>query len=241
VKLTRVIIIGLGLAAGVWWGVERSRAALLHAQFEALESGRAELARLREEHGRLLRAQPSAEELDRLRRAAWARETAAAGPVRGEPAAEARALRPGDWAAAAKWKNCGRATPEAAIETTLWAAAGGELGALKEAFTFDEETRERVEKILQGLPEMVRRQYASPEALLALFVARDVPQDSVQVVTRQQHDADNATVFVRLKDAEGNTQPIYLTMRRDERGWRLLVPTQAVENIANELAGNPTP
>jgi hypothetical protein len=240
-KLSRTLIIGLSLVAGVWWGLERNRAALLRAQIEARRGEQGELARLRAEHERLLRAQPSAEELDRLARGVWTREAAAveSGVARGASPAETRALRPGVWAAAAEWKNCGRATPEAAVETTLWAAAGGELGALKEAFAFDEDTRARAEKILAGLPGVVRRQYATPEALLALFVARDVPQDSMRVVTRQQHDDDNATVYVRVKDAEGKTRPIYLTLRRDDGGWRLLVPAQAVENIARELAGAP--
>ncbi len=60
-------------------------------------------------------------------------------------------LRPGTWTPAAAWKNQGQATPEAAVETMLWAAAGGDLSALKNTLALAPDARvERQQIYLQA-------------------------------------------------------------------------------------------
>ena len=232
---SRLAIIIIGLAAGLWWGYERSLAAQIRAQLELQQQQSGEPARLRQEHAQLLRQQPSDADLDRLRRDSAAREQ----PV---PPADERpdnvtpilthALQPGVWAAASQWQNCGRTTPESALETMLWAAAGGDLAELKETLEFDEASRAKGAAILAGLPEASRWQYASPDDLLALVLAGNIPLESAQFVARQRISDDEFTEYVRLKDPAGVTRQVHLTLRRSPDGWKLRVPPAAVDTIA---------
>ncbi len=243
-KASHLAIIGLGLAAGLWWGSERSKAAQLRIQLEALQRQTGELARLRQEHARLLGLQPSDLELARLRREVAARGQAtllADEPPKPALSSPTPALQPGIWAPAAAWKNCGRKNPEAALETMLWASAGGDLAALKETVVFDDASRAKIAALLAGLPEPSRQQYATPEDLLALEVAGNVPLESAQFVARQQIGDDEATEYVRLKDAGGVTRQVHLTLLRGPDGWKLHVPTATVDEIAQSLPKTLTP
>jgi hypothetical protein len=114
----------------------------------------------------------------------------------------------------------------------LWAAAGGDLAALKETLEFDETSRAKGATILAGLPESSRRQYASPDDLLALVLAGNIPLESAQFVARQQISGDEYTEYVRLKDPAGVTRQVHLTLRRSPDGWKLRVPPAAVDSIA---------
>ena len=228
-KASRLIIIAISVAAGLWWGFERSATAQLRMQREIERQQAGELARLRQEHARLLRLQPSEAELDRLHREIIARERPVP-PARPAPAM-IRALQPGVWARATEWKNCGRTTPESALETMLWAAARGDLDALKETLDFDNASRATGAAILAGLPESSRRQYATPEDLLAVTLASNIPLESAQFVARQRINDDEFTAYVRLKDPAGVTRQVHLTLRRSPEGWKLHVPAAAVNEI----------
>lgn len=241
-KPTHLTIIALSVAAGLWWGAERSAAAQLRLQLDSLQRQTDELARLRQEHDRLLRLQPSADELARLRRAAAASDQPA--PLTAESSAEAtpapwHALQPGLWAPAADWKNRGRRTPESALETMLWASAGGDLAALKETLQLDAASRTKIAALLADLPESVRQQYASPEDLLALVVAGNVPLESAQLVARQQTGDDDVIEYVRLKNPAGETRQIHLTLHRSPDGWKLQVPAATVNALALGLPKAP--
>ena len=192
----------------------------------------------------VLLLQPSADELAQLRREAAARDQSV--PLGSDSSLAAapappHALQPGLWAPAADWKNCGRRTPESALETMLWAAAGGDLAALKETLQFDEASRAKIAAHLAGLPDSVRQQYASPEDLLALVVAGNVPLESAQLVARQQNGDDDVIEYVRLKDPAGITRQVHLTLRRSPDGWKLQVPAATVDALALGLPTAPAP
>ena len=233
-KTERIAVILICAATGLGWGIERSRVAHLHQQLADRQREEATLRHLQREHDRLQSLQPTDWELDHLRRDANARELSAAAataqPAEPKPA-PIPALEPGTWAQAAAWKNCGRATPEAALETMLWASAGGELGELKGVLEFDDASRIHAAAMLAKLPEIDRRQYAAPEDLLALVVAGKVPLDSAQIVARQ-HVSDNEVLeYVRLKDPAGVTRQVCLTLHRAPDGWKLRVPGATVEAL----------
>jgi hypothetical protein len=244
VKAAPLTIIVLSVAAGLWWGAERSAAAQLRLQLESLQQQTDAVARLRQEHDRLLRLQPSAGELEHLRREATARDQPV--PRTPESSTDAsptlpHALQPGRWAPAADWKNCGRLTPESALETMLWASAGGDLAALKETLQFDKTSRAKIVALLASLPDSARQQYASPEDLLALVVAGNVPLESAQLVARQQTGDDNVIEYVRLKNPAGVTRQVHLTLRRSSDGWKLQVPAATVDDLAQSLPKAPAP
>ncbi|HWA09438.1 MAG TPA: hypothetical protein VG838_08325 [Opitutaceae bacterium] len=240
-KPSHLFIIFLSAAAGIWWAAERNTTARLRLQLEVLHRDTAELMRLRQERERLLRLQPPDDELDRLRREIAARSQPRADKPDERAATNDHSLQRGIWTAPAEWKNCGRDTPESALETTFWAAAGGELGVLKDVFEFDDAARAKAESILAGLPESSRVTYATPEDLLALVAARDIPLDDVQWFACTQHDPDTVTDSIVLRDAEGKTQQAHLTFHRGDTGWRLVVPDNAVEGMVRAITGASPP
>lgn len=242
-KTARIAIILICAATGLGWGIERSRVAQLHQQLADRQREEATLRHLQREHDRLQSLQPTDWELDHLRRDANARELSAAAapaqPIEPKPA-PIPALEPGTWAQAAAWKNCGRATPEAALETMLWASAGGELGELKGVLEFDDASRIHAAAMLANLPEIDRRQYTAPEDLLALVVAGNVPLDSAQIVARQHVSDNEVLAYVRLKDPAGVTRQVCLTLHRAPDGWKLRVPGATVEALT-EAASSTAP
>jgi hypothetical protein len=141
-------------------------------------------------------------------------------------------MKPGVWAAANEWKDCGRATPESATETMLWAASGGNLEALKASLYFGDETRSRAESVLAMLPESSREKFATPEDLLSEIVAGNMPLDSALLAARQLNGANEVTEYLRLKDSQGSSRQVFLSLRNGPDGWRLSVPPNTLESIA---------
>jgi hypothetical protein len=141
------------------------------------------------------------------------------------------ALRIGGWAAPGDWRPCGNATPDAAIESTLYAAAHGDLNSLKATLEFDGDALAKAESILADLPESSRRQYASPEDLLAVIVAGSVPLNSAQLVARQEDGSGHVTEYLRLKNAEGATRQVCISLHQGPDGWRLSIPANVTDQI----------
>jgi hypothetical protein len=240
VKRTTVLAFVVSAAFGIYWGVERHTTALLQTRLDAARDRQDEIARLRQEHGRLLRLQPAEDNLEHLR--AEVRKARQAGQSADEQAKPgAGSLRPGIWASASAWKDQGRATPEAALETMLWAASGGNVASLKDVLVLAPETRIKAAEMISNLQDSSRQQYASPEDLMAVVVAGNVPLDSAQVVARQQNQDDQVIEYLRLKDSNGNTRQVFLSLQKTTDGWQLTVPPSAIDQIAKKQDGSSVP
>jgi hypothetical protein len=230
----------LGVAAGGWWAFERNANARLQLQLAALQERAGVLAKLQEEQIRLRTLQTSPEEVMRLQREIADRAALAEAAARAEVERANRPWPVGDWAGPESWSNRGQATPERALETTLWAASGGELKTLKGILTFEE-------KSLATAGEILRRQSGAawtdyqPDDLLTLLAARDVPLEPIQLYARTRHDDDTITDSTFFKMADGRIQLSHLTFHREDGIWKLRVPDIAVKAMANELAGIPEP
>jgi hypothetical protein len=165
--------------SGACWAIQRNTENHLRARIAAMGVEDGTLARLRREHAKL----------QALSRANDQRPSAASdlnGSIDGGDSGASReggpSLRIGSWAAPGDWRPCGNATPDAAIESTLFAAAHGDVSSLKATLEFDDNAIAKAESILAELPDSSRRQYASPEDLLAVIVAGSIPLDSAQLV-----------------------------------------------------------
>lgn len=135
-------------------------------------------------------------------------------------------------------KNAGRLTPEAATETVLWAAYGGDVDVLSNSFVFTPTAREKAETWFAGLPPNLRQQYGSAEKVIALMIAKDAAGlTGMQVLGQKEIAPDNVGVRVRFASADGKTKDDNLLMRRVADGWRMVVPDNAVEKFARQLAG----
>lgn len=137
-----------------------------------------------------------------------------------------------------KWKNAGKATPEASTETVLWAAVGGDVETLASALTFTDSARAKADAWFAGLSESTRQQYGSPEKVLALMIARDAEGVSgMQVVGQEQVASGDVGLRLRFANANGKTKDETFLMRQSGDGWRVVLPDGAVEKYAGQLSG----
>ena len=255
VLATVTVVVAAGLA------LQQQAAIELRDEVELLRESTRDFARVRAENLRLAAARVAAAELETLRA-----DRAAVVRLRGEidalqkrgdelpPRAKAAPAAVQDIAAvsaaprtpimdevvpAKLWTNAGRATPAAALETTLWAAAGGDVDVLASGLVFDAQARAKAEAIFAGLPDGVRARYGSPERLIAMLTARDVPLEGAHIIDTKARKGNLAGLGAQLLDASGTTRMVFLVLRQDGPEWKLVVPTSAVEKYARMLAGGP--
>jgi hypothetical protein len=227
VKPTRILLFAFSASAGIAWGVERSAAVRLRAEVARLHEQDTVRNALIREHSRLLGLQASGNEAIPAGGTVAAQDGGSEG--KGQP--EARPMRYGVWAKASELRNRGTASPEAAVETALWSASGGDLEALKATLYYPEDALSRAAALLARLPEGSRRPYATPEDLLAAVFAGSGPLDGAQLVTRQQVNPNEMTEYVRVKDSEGRSRQVFLALHKLPGGWRLAVPANTLDQI----------
>jgi hypothetical protein len=232
-----VILLAWGAASGICWAVERHTTGQLQQQLDETKDRAGEIARLRTEHDRLLGLQGA--EMDP--RTARGRASAIDSVPEGPAYDGATTLRPGSWAPASAWRNQGRATPEAAVETMLWAAAGGDLKTLKDTLVLAPDAQSKAANLLARLPSAPGEPLASPEDLMALLVAGNVPLDSAQVVARQISGDGQVVEYLRLKDSGGRTRQVYLALQKASDAWTLTVPASALEQMIQAQPGSSAP
>jgi len=204
------------------------------------------LNRLREENRRLVAAQVTEEQLSALRgdRVALKRLRSEIDALKNRAKESPRSAAsiksvPAAFIAACDWRNVGDATPAAALQTALWAAAGGDLETLTRMLFLDAKVKAQAGLLFAGLPEAVRQQYGSAERLIALLTAKDVPLGAMQPLEEKPFGPDDVAIAVRLQNPEGKTRDLALTAHRTDDGWRLQVPASALRKYVNALQ-NPT-
>lgn len=159
----------------------------------------------------------------------------AARPV---PPANPTAAIPNNLISVTAWKNAGRATPAAAVETALWAASGGDVDTVASMVAFTDSARVKADVWFASLSEGVRRQYEAPEKLIALMIAKDAEAlAGMQILGQRELNADEVGIRLRFSNAEGNTKDDSLMLRRAAEGWRLVVSDNMVEKTSQKLSG----
>jgi hypothetical protein len=253
------VLLAAGAAIGVGWLEGQATAARLQDEYAALRRRHGELLRLQAEHERLRRAFLEAMQRASLREA----EAAQASPpaaVEESPVVASPGLVQGEWVASRTWTNRGQATAPAAVETALWAAAGGDVSSLATLLELDEATQRKAADLLAKLPAEARSAFGSPEQMIAIATMKNIPVTEAQVAWFNEVDADHAVVGLLLGNAEDSaavesarrvtesaagappmlsdvhaSKLSYLTLRRAPSGWRLVVPAAAVDRIAKEM------
>jgi hypothetical protein len=189
---------------------------------------REELTKLREEIAALRKSTQALNEFAQAAQAASALKTLGSGD-----SAVPTKLKPAE-----ALKNAGRSTPEAATETVLWAAVGGDVESLANSMVLTPTARDKADAWFAGLSESTRQQYGSPEKIIALMIAKDAAGlVGMQVLGQKEVAPDNVGVRIRFGSADGKTKDDSLLMRRVNDGWRLVMPDTAVEKFARQLAG----
>ncbi len=249
-----------GLARGVGWilviavplagllGWQQREAALLRAAITSRRERLHERDGLASENRRLAAAQPSDAEMEgwvsRLKQAEQLRAQLAA--LRGREEAAAKASRVAQPAAEVRsgpslahglvaadhWQNVGQATPDAAFETALWAAATGDLDALTGVLGFDASTREEAAALFERLPPAMQSEIATPERMMAVLTAMDVPLGRAMIVRQEGVERDGINLTAQLTDAGGRATTARFSMKADAGRWQLQVPASVVRKYA---------
>ena len=175
-----LLVVTAALAAT--WAIERFSTAQLTAAIDAQGDQERALISLQRERDRLRALQPTAGELESLRRAAaeHARLQNEIDTQAVTRAAQPRVLPLGEWTPAGAWKNRGQSTPHAAVETALWAAAGGDLSTLKRLLAVNGDARQAADSLLATLPAETRALYPTPEDLISAFTIKNIPEELYQ-------------------------------------------------------------
>lgn len=139
---------------------------------------------------------------------------------------------------AGAWKNSGKASPEAAAESLMWAADSGDLEALAGAIVLEGGAREAAAALHAKLPPEARKLYDSPEKLIALLLARDTDARAMQVLGASISGSE-ALVNLRLQKDDGKTKEEGYQFRNTGDGWRLVLPAKAVEKMSKKLSDPP--
>ena len=96
---------------------------------------------------------------------------------------------------------------------------------------FDAEACNEAGALFARLPTSLQQEFVSPERLVAVLAAKDVPLGSAAILN--QYPAENETkVAVQIFDADNQHRMALLSLRPDEGGWRFVVPANAVKRYA---------
>jgi hypothetical protein len=193
------------------------------AELESLRGDREALARLRSE-------------IEALRRRA--EDPARLKAIQAEvPVAQGESIMETQVRASA-WRNAGTATPTATVETVLWAAAGGDVEKLASLLVFDPGVRAKAEALLASLPEAMRAEYDTPERLIAVLTAKDVPLGTARIFDPKFEDVSGRRILMNLTPVVGpGSKPVAVSLRQEGGIWKLGVPASAVEKYAAMLKG----
>lgn len=240
-----LLTLALALGRGEW------RNERLAVEIASLRNTMNGAAHLRAEHSRLAAAQPSSSDWNALRanRAALERVRTQLAELRARPT-RPPATPPARPPAAAPvpppvpvtaWRNAGRGTPEAALETTVWAASQGNIDVMAQSMFLTEQTKAKAQRLLERLRLSSPIEASTPEQLVALLTVKDVPLGSMQMLSQTPSDPQAAAISVRLTAPDGSSKVTRLTLRHIGGEWRIMVPEAAVDKYALQLTGPSAP
>lgn len=217
---------------------ERSHLEAENERGRASEIPAEQLAALRNDHIALQRLRADVE-------AAKARteKTKSAVTSRAAETAKAKAAEPWiteEMLPVAMWKNAGSATPLATLETILWAAAGGDVDLLARHLNLSGEARVKAGELFAQLPETIRRQFTSPEQMIAILTARDVPLGSASLRDIQIKNGNDVMLVAQLVGADKKSKFAHFSLRQEDNTWKVVVPVAVVEKYTQLLKASLT-
>ena len=140
---------------------------------------------------------------------------------------------------AREWRNAGGATAAAALETVLWAAAGGDVEAFAKRIRFDAAARMAALELLRSLPPAEQSKHSSPEALMAYLTIKDVPAGTALVTNWSGRSDITRSANVTLAAPGQQTKRAMLVFVRDGEEWKLRATETAVAKYAAALREAP--
>lgn len=248
-KLTWIVPVGSAMVLGLALVWQRLTLRPLRAELEVLRDRQTEIHGLKAEQDRLRAQQVAPAELERLRadRVAIARlhgemaglQNRAEQRVQAGPAAGTERFTLGQAMPASAWRNAGAASPAAALETVLWAAAGGEVDVFAQRIQFDPAAKAAATALLESLPPAERARHTSPAHLMAFLSVKDIPIGTATVLGWPNSSAKLQAVSFSLGAESEKARTVTLVFQRDGEEWKLRATEAAVTKYAAALRGVP--
>jgi hypothetical protein len=131
--------------------------------------------------------------------------------------------------------DAGRATPEAAFQTLVWAAMKGREPEMAACVSLDPAARAKAESFLATLPADTRARYGTPEQLVGLFFSHGVLESTAfRVVSSSVEDGDHVTLAVRVR-MNAREKETKIPMVRRAEGWSMAVGEKQIDGIRRGL------
>jgi hypothetical protein len=135
--------------------------------------------------------------------------------------------------------DAGRATPEAAFQTLIWAAMKGRDPEMAACVALDSAARAKAESLLAGLSAEARAKYGTPEQLVGLVFSHGVLESTAfQFTSAVTPDGDHATLAVRVR-MNGRESETKIPMVRSADGWAMAVGERQIDVIRRGLTAEP--
>lgn len=232
------LLVYAGLACAV--SVESWRARNLTHELDLAAGTGQRLRALREENRTLERSAIDPMELERLKAEQSEVESLTA---------EIKALREAEQGAAPKpgsrrtlVSDCvyaGRKTPGSSFESVLWAASRGNVDQLSDLIDLTGKARETADALFNNLPPASRQEYSNPRKVVATLLAASFPKDAVATSSvGERESANDAYLSIQVEHAEGKARLNLYHFRKEEDGWRLLVPEGVMADFEKTLTGD---
>jgi hypothetical protein len=249
------------ITVSLGWLAARAKGARLNADLLAARDRQRELATLQAENARLHAQTPDASRVSAANRVIAEVAALQHEITRREEAPRPAPFSTGEWTSAAAWSNRGMQTPRAALETALWAAAGGDVGGFLSVLEIDEAARAKANELLAKLPPESRHAFPNAESLVASVTLGRIPLAEAQIAWFHAIDDDHANAALLLHGAENlppasirppgvdddptnapptsrensGTRLTTLSLHRSNSGWRLVVPAPAIDRMGRDL------
>lgn len=131
--------------------------------------------------------------------------------------------------------DVGRATPEAAFQTLIWAAMKGRDPEMAACLSLDSAARAKAESLLASLSADARAKYETPEQLVGLVFSHGLLESTVlRFVTSSADDGDHVTLAVRVR-ANGRENEMKIPMARSADGWSMAIAEKQIDVIRRGL------
>jgi len=144
---------------------------------------------------------------------------------------------------AASWGNAGLATPEAAFQTVSWAIANRDTNALARGLMWDSMARAKAEALFNAMPESLRQQYGSVDAVVhEWWLNQGTGVAAFRVLSQFDQGPDNAALIEQQQFQDGHVQENSVLFRQDPSGWRQVLTEGMMgrfEGYLNNMAGAP--
>jgi len=167
------------------------------------------------------------------------------GPVTAAPEKQQQqiVLAPG-MRAIASFQNIGFATPQAAIETEIWARVHADIDLLAKCTGFTPEGRHAAQEIIDKMSPDMRNEYGTPERMAAMLGAANIEHFAgaeVASETAASPSAVNLNIQLqRSQDPSASPSSLVATVdwqyQQTNDGWQRIIPTTLVTGWAKYFA-----